>query len=299
MLRCVLCGLQEVTSIAALLPVPEGQAQGCFISTNWLDAWVNSDADPDPVDNGVLLCEEHRQLNPLLPPGAIKYISSAAWEQLTVSWSAGGDRASRAALEARALYVLLFFAMHAQCVSRSGPVHAGWFLWVLLACVVPAASASVYIGLLIIAAATPSCCAAVLCAIAAAVPAASCPHQARHRGGPRLSCADVCRPCLQRLLQGIVSNEDLVGLRERVLAALETDEAQQDMLQEEPTSLYVSKTWWHGFKRRSTSTSTSTVLTTLEPPTAGVCGGEAFDCVFFCVSVCVCLEVHCAVGASC
>lgn len=85
--------LQEVTSIAALLPVPEGEAQGCFISTNWLDGWVNSDADPDPVDNGVLLCEEHRQLNPLLPPGAVKYISSAAWEQLTVSsWSVEAGR---------------------------------------------------------------------------------------------------------------------------------------------------------------------------------------------------------------
>jgi hypothetical protein len=109
--------LQEVSSIAALLPVPEGsEGQGCFISTNWLDSWVNSDADPAPVDNGVLLCEEHRQLSPLLPPGALKYISSTAWEQLTVScWRMGGrDEPGRH--PGRLGIARAVACMHAHCV---------------------------------------------------------------------------------------------------------------------------------------------------------------------------------------
>jgi hypothetical protein len=75
---------QEVSSLAGLLPELEGSTEGCFVCLSWLDGWVNNEGQPDPVDNSVLLCEEHRKLNPLLPPGTYKYISSTAWEQLTV-----------------------------------------------------------------------------------------------------------------------------------------------------------------------------------------------------------------------
>lgn len=88
--------------------------------------------------------------------------------------------------------------------------------------------------------------------------------QARHRGGPRLACGDVCVPCLKRLLQGLVSNEDLAGLREQLLAALEEDEANQDVL--DAGGYYVSKSWVTGFKRRSVG---GGVTGRLDAPTAG------------------------------
>lgn len=88
-----------------------------------------------------------------------------------------------------------------------------------------------------------------------------------HRGGPCLSCTDVCTECLKQALQGLVSNQDLVGLREQLLAALDDDEANQELLACDPTSLYVSRTWVVGFKRRSGIGSSGR----LDPPTAGEC----------------------------
>jgi len=77
------CVLQEVSSIVDLLPVPEGDS-GCLISTSWLEGWVNGEEAPEPIDNSVLLCE-HQRLSPLLPAGALKFISDTAWQELTVS----------------------------------------------------------------------------------------------------------------------------------------------------------------------------------------------------------------------
>lgn len=77
--------LQEVSRLEPLLREPEGSTEGCFVCLKWLDGWLNNEGQPDPVDNSVLLCEEHRKLNPLLLPGTFKYISGTAWEQLTVS----------------------------------------------------------------------------------------------------------------------------------------------------------------------------------------------------------------------
>lgn len=93
------------------------------------------------------------------------------------------------------------------------------------------------------------------------------PVQARHRGGPRLSFGDVCVECLRRVLQGLVSSEDLVGLRDQLLAALEDDEANQEMMS--AAAYYVSKPWVVGFKRRSTG---GGVAGRLDAPTAGVRG---------------------------
>jgi hypothetical protein len=86
-----------VSSIAELLPVPEGsEAQGCFICQKWLDTWVNSPAEPDPVDNSVLLCQHHK-LNPLLPAGTLKFISDTAWQEITVRHRRkGGEGQGRA-----------------------------------------------------------------------------------------------------------------------------------------------------------------------------------------------------------
>lgn len=75
--------LQEVRAVSELLPAPEGCMDGCFIGLGWLDNWVNSLEPPGPLDNTVLWCE-HSRLNPSLPAGTTKYISDAAWQQLTV-----------------------------------------------------------------------------------------------------------------------------------------------------------------------------------------------------------------------
>lgn len=90
--------------------------------------------------------------------------------------------------------------------------------------------------------------------------------QERHRGGPRLTCSDVCHDCLKRLLQGLVDSEDLGGLRDQLLCALDVDEDQQDRRMQACNSHYVSKTWMLGFRRRTGATTRSS---TLEPPTAG------------------------------
>lgn len=97
-------------------------------------------------------------------------------------------------------------------------------------------------------------------------------QQASHKGGPRLTCADVCTECLGRMMQGLVSNQDLAGLRDQVLAALEGDEGDQEGLMDAPTSYYVSRTWVNGFKRRSGAGGASGGR--LEPPTAGVLMGR-------------------------
>jgi hypothetical protein len=99
-----------------------------------------------------------------------------------------------------------------------------------------------------------------------------CLPQAQHKGGPRLTCSDVCQDCLKRLLQGLVNSEDLVGLREQLLSALDIDEDEQQMRMQTPSSRLISKTWMLGFRRRS-STSTGS-KTTLEPPTAGTTRGS-------------------------
>lgn len=106
--------------------------------------------------------------------------------------------------------------------------------------------------------------------------------QAQHKGGPRLTCSDVCQDCLQRLLQGLVNSEDLVGLREQLLSALDIDEAAQDMRMQAASSYFISKTWMLGFRRRS---STSTGSKPLEPPTAGM--AETIGVHIACRSPCI------------
>jgi hypothetical protein len=165
-------------------------------------------------------------------------------------------------LDAWALHVLLHACMRIVCER---PVHGCWLVWFSEHVHGPNPERS---------------CRAVLPCCVPSSP------QARHRGGPRLSVADVCRPCLQRLLQGVVASEDLVYLRESLLAALEADEKQQPARLEDPTSLYVSKTWWHGFKRRCDYPATTSFKTVLEPPTAGECvsflggAGPGTECVY-------------------
>jgi len=66
------------------------------------------------------------------------------------------------------------------------------------------------------------------------------------------------------VLQGLVSSEDLVGLRDQLLAALEEDEANQEVLS--ASAFYVSKPWVVGFKRRTTG---GGVAGRLDAPTAG------------------------------
>ena len=81
----------------------------------------------------------------------------------------------------------------------------------------------------------------------------------------------MCVECLRGLLQGLVSSQDLSGLREELLTALEAAEASQDVLMDAPNCYYVSKTWVGGFKRRTGGTKS-----TLEPPTAGEDWAGAF-----------------------
>lgn len=83
----------------------------------------------------------------------------------------------------------------------------------------------------------------------------------------------MCQDCLKHLLQGLVNSEDLVGLREQLLSALDIDEDEQLMRMQAPSSRLISKAWMLGFRRRS-STSTGS-RATLEPPTAGTTAGSA------------------------
>ena len=120
------------------------------------------------------------------------------------------------------------------------------------------------------------------------------PLQALHKGGPRLSCSDVCQVCLQHLLQGLVSSDDLVSLRDELLAALEADEGQQEALMEAPSSFYVSKSWVGGFKRRGTASSSR-----LEPPTAGAhlaCWGPVCSAAMPCLRVFLNDQTSCCAG---
>jgi hypothetical protein len=114
--------------------------------------------------------------------------------------------------------------------------------------------------------------------------------QARHRGGPCLSCSDVCVECLRGLLQGLVSSQDLSGLRDELLAALEAAEGSQDVLMDAPNCYYVSKTWVGGFKRRTGGTKS-----TLEPPTAGEAWAGACCVHAMCVLPGMCF-LGCAFG---
>jgi hypothetical protein len=85
--------------------------------------------------------------------------------------------------------------------------------------------------------------------------------------------------CLARVLHGLVSSDDLAGLREQLLAQLEVDEANQEAL-DLGAGYYISKSWLNGFKRRGSSGGSGTASRPIDPPpTAGiyVCGLVA-DC---------------------
>ena len=65
-------------------------AEVCWISTAWLEAWVNAEGEPPAIDNKVLLCPHGK-----LDPGAVrdmKRISCHAWSMLQVWGKCGEDR---------------------------------------------------------------------------------------------------------------------------------------------------------------------------------------------------------------
>lgn len=122
--RCV-CGLflllQEVRAVSELLPAPEGCMDGCFIGLGWLDNWVNSMDSPGPLDNTVLWCE-HSRLNPSLPAGTTKYISDAAWQQLTVRQRLAVAGAAVLQGSCAASQQLLLAGPTALCSAGQGPL---------------------------------------------------------------------------------------------------------------------------------------------------------------------------------
>eukprot|EP00775_Hariotina_reticulata_P004097 gene4097-4344_t len=79
---------EEVRNLVAVLPCPDPDDQGCFISAAWLDTWANSEGHPDPIDNGPLLCP-HGQLGLDKPSSSYRRISSMAWEALVASHQGG------------------------------------------------------------------------------------------------------------------------------------------------------------------------------------------------------------------
>lgn len=63
-------------------------AEGRWISTAWLEAWVNAEGEPPAIDNKALLCPHGK-----LDPGAVrdmKRISCHAWSMLQV-WGKCGE----------------------------------------------------------------------------------------------------------------------------------------------------------------------------------------------------------------
>lgn len=64
-------------------------AEVCWISTAWLEAWVNAEGEPPAIDNKVLLCPHGK-----LDPGAVrdmKRIRCHAWSMLQVWGKCGED----------------------------------------------------------------------------------------------------------------------------------------------------------------------------------------------------------------